>query len=266
MITGMNEEEWKQFSADTCRQMSEFIPPYVTPISKVLTESEGKLHGTGSYLGLGGNRYLVTNEHVVKELENHSLTHQFHKNENVYRLLNPAVAEGHPVDVAMVKIDDDIWRRSEHSASTVSHDLFAQSHNPVERELLFFAGYSGQRSQFWFGSLITPGTPYLTQESIPPEDEPSFDPYYHFSLHYRPDLATSIDGSSSLPLPPGFSGSLVWNTKRVECLTKGIEWSPELAEVTGILWGWSEANLFATKVEHLDLEELSRQISKLPSQ
>ena len=126
---------------------------------------------------------------------------------------------------------------------------------------MFFAGYSGERSKLLFGYLFTPGTPYLTQECPFPTAVKEANPYFHFSLFYPPDLATSIDGTSHLPDPHGFSGSLVWDTKRVACLSAGIEWNPGMAEITGIVWGWpsSEACILVTKVEHINLKKLISQ-------
>ncbi|MEX9522689.1 hypothetical protein AB7Y45_25780, partial [Escherichia coli] len=80
----------------------------------------------------------------------------------------------------------------------------------------------------------------------------------HFSLFYPPDLAKSVDGTSHLPDPHGFSGSLVWDTKRVACLLENKAWEPSMAEVTGIVWGWpsSSACILATKVDKLMLPDI----------
>ncbi|MBA8845725.1 hypothetical protein FHW02_003811 [Ochrobactrum sp. RH1CCR137] len=51
----------------------------------------------------------------------------------------------------------------------------------------------------------------------------------------------------------GFSGSLVWNTRYLECVSAGREWKPEQAVVTGLLrrWDTSTKTLLAWRVEHL---------------
>lgn len=255
----MNEQHWEQICRQTVTQMIEYIKPFTTPISKVLSKTEGEHHGSGSYFELDNDRYIITNEHVARELKKHSLTHQFHKNENIYLLTNPAITRTCPIDVAISKIEQQNWEACSHEALAIPYEHFEKTHNPVENELLFFAGYSGQRSRFLFEHLITPGTPYLTQESPFPVGVDGAESKYHFSLHYSPDLATSVDGSSHLPDPHGFSGSLVWNTKRVECLLEGKAWKPEMARVTGIVWAWpsSEACILATKVEYFGLNDLT---------
>ncbi|PSU72261.1 hypothetical protein C9J20_18055 [Photobacterium phosphoreum] len=254
----MSIEEWNEICAQVSVQMIEHVKSYITPISRVISDGEGEHLGTGSYFELDGERYLITNEHVAKHLKTNSLTHKFWNNENIFKLTNPAISLSHPVDVAISKIDDNNWGVLDHEALAIPFERFSKSHNTVEHELLFFAGYSGERSNFYFGFMNTPGTPYLTQELPFPTTVPEADPKYHFALHYSPDKATSVDGTSSLPDPHGFSGSLVWDTKVMACIKENKEWSPELAEVTGIVWGWPSvaACILVTKVEHLNLATL----------
>ena len=72
-------------------------------------------------------------------------------------------------------------------------------------------------------------------------------------MDYRPDLATNVIGDDGLPSPPGMSGSTVWNTGFVEAKARGVPWKPEMARVTGVVWGWpsEHACLVATRAEYL---------------
>ena len=257
-MSELDQDKWERICADTATQMIEQVKPYLIPISRVLSAEEGELLGSGAYFAANQNKYIITNEHVAKHLANNSLTHQFFENENIIRLTKPVYAEAAPADVAISRIEQTSWNICEHGALAIPIKRFAEKHAPVQHELLFFAGYSGERSKFLFGHLITPGTPYLTQECQFPSSVLEADSRFHFSLHYPPDLAKSIDGSSHLPYPHGFSGSLVWDTKRVACYQAGEEWNPGMAIVTGIVWGWpsSEACILATKVEHMGLSQL----------
>ncbi|HCG7555402.1 TPA: hypothetical protein NJ381_004690 [Vibrio parahaemolyticus] len=254
----MTIEEWNEICADVSIQMAEHIKQYVTPISKVLSPDSGKHLGSGSYIEIDQRKYLITNEHVAKHLKTNSLTHKFWNDETIIKLTNPVVSLGHPVDVAISEIEESSWSVSNHESLPIPFGRISKEHAAVEHELLFFAGYSGERANFYFGFLNTPGTPYLTQEMPFPENVAEADPNYHFALHYSPDKATSVDGTSSLPDPHGFSGSLVWDTKYVACMQSGKEWCPEMAEVTGIAWGWpsSEACILVTKIEHLNITQL----------
>jgi hypothetical protein len=238
--------------------MADHVKAFVTPISKVLADDYGELVGTGSYIEILNAPYIITNEHVAQVLNQCSIAHQFSGSDNVMRCLNPMVARTAPVDVAIARIEDRVWRSCDHRAALIPLGRFAARHSPVEGELLFMAGYSGTRSTFLFNTLVSRGTPYLTQE-IPISPDYGI-PEYHFAIHYLPDRAISpAQRPEGLPAPPGFSGSLVWNTRFVERKQAGLDWNPGQADVTGLIWGWPSAGgcLVATKVEHLGLLDLA---------
>jgi hypothetical protein len=72
-------------------------------------------------------------------------------------------------------------------------------------------------------------------------------------MDYRPELTSCVIGNDALPLPPGLSGLTVWNTGFVAAKMAGVPWTPELAKVTGVIWGWpsGHAGLVATRSEFL---------------
>jgi hypothetical protein len=253
------EAEWPAITTDVVARMSRFVECYTTPISLAVSHEEGELCGTGSYCEFFGKKLLVTNEHVARERQTHPLAPKFFNNENYFRLRNPFVALEAPNDIALARVDDDEWNRFPHQASAINSAQFAPSLALAEGELLFMAGYSGDRSRFSFGFLVTHGTPYLARECQLPDD-PRCDPEFHFALEYNPAKAISTDGSTrGLPLPPGLSGSLVWNTRVVEMKARDEPWTPEAARVTGIVWGWPAVScLLATKAEHMRMEELAQ--------
>jgi hypothetical protein len=259
----MTRQEWNNICYEVSKKMCEHIKNFVTPISRVLSDTDGEHLGSGSYFHFKGNKYLITNEHVARHLSNNPLTHKFNENDTILKLTNPMISLKAPIDVAICKIENSHWKRLEHTSNAIPFDRFSKTHSPVEGELLFFIGYSGERSEFYFNYLKTSGTPYLTQELTNMSDINEANSEFHFALLYSSDKATSIDDTSSLPDPHGFSGSLVWDTKVVACINEGTEWSPDLAMVTGIVWGWpsSAACILATKVEHLDVDELASTIS-----
>jgi hypothetical protein len=71
-------------------------------------------------------------------------------------------------------------------------------------------------------------------------------------VHY-PGTAIEVEGGieKELPHASGMSGSLLWNTKYVESMRDGVEWSPSLARVCGVLRGVvTNPNLvIATRIE-----------------
>ena len=156
--------------------------------------------------------------------------------------------------------------------AAVQHDdARALRHETVPHEILWTAGYPGTRVKQLAMTYATcqalPTQQHLFREGELPHEQ--FDPEYHFGLGYSPDRAQPIDerarsNSPGLSDPHGLSGSLVWNTRRLECFYAGQPWKPELALVTGIIWGWpSRDYLIATKVEHF--RDFLEQASRMPS-
>ncbi len=249
---------WNKICDVTLQSMAEHIEPFLSPIWKFDNEDNIQSHGTGSYIECGSKKFIITNEHVAKYHFDNGLTHSFHKSENILVFTNRFFSKNAPIDVAINEIENSIWEKEVCEAKAISLSRFDDKHQTVKGELLFFAGYSGQRSAVVFGNMQSRGTPFLTQECPLPESIVEANPEYHLSIPYPPDLARTADPSVPLPYPHGFSGSLLWNTTRLECLQKNIEWHPSMAKVTGIIWGWSSslACILATKVECLQLNEM----------
>jgi hypothetical protein len=262
-----NEEEWKKICKDTLLRMMDHVEPFITPIWKYKSEDESdfKLNGSGSYFENSHGQFIVTNEHVAHYNQTNRLTHSFKGSDNILNICNPFLSQGHPIDVAISKIDTETWQNHKYQGEAIPIKRFANRHFPVEGELLFFAGFSGERSKIVFDNCFSRGTPFLTQVCTIPENVEEANSFYHFSIPYPPELAESADNTIPLPDPHGFSGSLLWNTKRVECEKLEIEWEPSIAEVTGIIWGWPSSNvcILATKIDHIKFTEMTCDYQKL---
>ena len=216
----ISESEWNKITINVTKLMAKHIQQFVTPISKVFIDEVNRMeygehHGSGSFVEINGSKFLITNEHVAREISSNSLAHQFYNSNCVIRITNEFHVIKYPTDVAITKIDDNAWNICKHDSNTIPLNRFMLKHKPVKGELLFIIGYSGARSRFVFNTLVNPGTPYLTQEKKYLKDYNEY--AYHFAIHYEPEKAIKIeDNSRELPAPPGLSGSLVWNTRFVE--------------------------------------------------
>jgi hypothetical protein len=246
------QAQWHKLSLETTVAMQNHCLRYITPISFATTNEEGRLQGTGAYIEFGGQRLLISNEHVIKPWKRLRLGRQFLGCTDVFGIGKPLALEGHPIDAAICPISEAAWNARPHAAEPVPWSRFATKHAPVSGEMLFLCGYPGARSKFVFGSLVSYATQLVTQE--PPDVVVPGLHQNYFILGYSPGKAWSVDPSNPLPLslPPGLSGSLVWNTRRVECLQRGDEWSPEKAQVTGLLCSWIEKPtpyVVATRIE-----------------
>jgi hypothetical protein len=233
--------------------MRRYLEAFVASVFAVHSIDEGSLLASGTYLRLANKAYLLTNQHVAKTLETHPLAHQLAEDEYAVRLSNPFQALSEPVDAAVSRIDDAVGSSKGNQKKALSVSCLAQRHETADGELLFIMGFSGERSHFSpsFGTIFSTGTPYLTQEAPLPE---GCLPELHFALRYSGTGARSLDGRNrGLPLPGGFSGSLVWNTRAVECLHSGRRWTPNEARTTGLvcLWDNASACLVATRIEHV---------------
>jgi hypothetical protein len=256
------EEEWTNKCAETAAQLRLQMMPFITPISRAHDDG-GEHVGTGGYVDFGSRRLLLTNKHVADNVG--VLAHKFYDSEQYFAINRSFQTEPHPTDLAIAEIDQ-AWDATDHSAMAFPKHRMATSHAPIKRELLFMMGFAGKRSYYspFDNFLVTNGTPYLSQE-FDPTLEPaenartirsqSFDPRFHFALHWRPEMAVTLDQNrKEIPADPhGFSGSLVWNTRRLEFDNKQADWTPGVARLTGIVWGWdtSDRLLFVTKIEHI---------------
>jgi hypothetical protein len=132
-----------------------------------------------------------------------------------------------PFDVAVSEVEGRIWNDQPHNSDVIREEQWALAHLPLERELLFVKGFAGADARFLFGASFSQATSYTCQEvKLPPD--PRFHSRFHFGLDYRPDLAKRLD-ERDLPIPRGFSGSLVWNTRFVETHLKKETWRPDCA-------------------------------------
>ncbi len=245
--------------------MSHQMQSFVTPISGAISDRTATHVGTGGYIDWHRQRLLLTNEHVARDINEHSLARKCFDSPDYIHINNPFKVLGAPQDIAVSDVDDR-WNVVPHSAMAFPDYRFEKVHAPVQAEYLFLMGFTGEKAHYSpsFETLFTTGTPYLTQEYDPtlePEENqrvishPDFNPEHHFAMHWNPEQTTSTGGNTnSIPIDPhGMSGSFVWNTRFVELARLGQEWTPGVARLTGILWGWDTSNrfLFATRIEQV---------------
>jgi hypothetical protein len=250
----MTQDEWNAHARRVVMEMRAFTTPFVSPVSYEKPGDVPRLSGTGSFVELFGRKFLLTNEHVILDPKENfvlpDLAHGLLGTDNVFRILYGFVSAPYPIDCALCPIPDVIWSTA-HSSLAIPEGLIAWAHVTVPNEILFFRGYAQETSSFHFENLLSGSTSYGTQEMEP--TPVGLNERFLFALHHSPEKAVMIDGDGHLPLPPGFSGSTVWNTRFVECLGAGVEWTPAEARVTGIVCRWrtGDAGIVVLRVEHL---------------
>jgi len=252
----VTEDDWRKHARHVVKEMREWTAPFVSPISYEVAGEEPKLSGTGSFVELLGRRFLLTNEHVLLDEKADALkpdlAHGIAGTDLVFRMLLGQLSASYPIDCGIVPIPDEIWSRDpSHKAALIPEASLAWAHATVPREILFFRGYAQENSSFHFENLLSGSTSFATQEM---EEQPEgLNLRYFFSLHHSPEKAEMLEGNGKLPLPPGFSGSTVWNTRFVECLAAGSAWTPSEARVSGIVCRWrtGDAGIVVLRVEYL---------------
>lgn len=246
------EDEWNAAMPSVVTSMTDYLRPFRTAIYEDRGD-HGVGWGSGSYIRLGDDVFILTNEHVaIAREEGEALAHQFDGQNDIRRIVGDHVAFPAPFDLALLPVDRQAWADETNASKAIEIDQISVAHATVQTEILTFTGFAGENVTFHFNTLFAESTCYTAREIELPEDQ-RFSERYHFGLDYRPDLASKIFGNSSLPLPPGFSGSTVWNTGFVAAKIQGFTWTPEMAQVTGVVWGWpsSHACLVATRAEYL---------------
>lgn len=252
-----NEKEWNAAMPAVVKAMTEHLRPYRVAITEHKQDNDGGEYGegwgSGSFLRLSDKVYILTNQHVAcAREEGRVLGYQLDGQEDIRRVVGNHAEFPHPLDIALLPVDMKAWAGTSNKSKAIDVSQIALSHDPVQTELLTFTGFAGERTSFHFNTLFTEGTCSTAREIPLPQDE-RFSSRFHFGIDYRPNLASTVIGDKGLPLPPGLSGSTVWNTGFVAAKMAGVTWTPDMAKVTGVVWGWPSGNacLVGTRAEYL---------------
>jgi hypothetical protein len=241
------------------QQMRLITMPFVTPF--VRSDEDGPTHvGSGGYVDFSRRKLALTNDHVVRD-GGGRLTHKFYDSDAYFSFPKAFASEMFPLDLAASPVDLT-WTATAHSAMAFPEHRMALTHAPVSREFLFLMGLTGSRAYFSpiLNVIVTSGTPYLTQEFDSQAEEREiacehYDPAFHFAIPWEPEQVEIIDRENNVvPVNAnGFSGCLVWNTRYVEYTTAEKPWDPNVAQLTGVVWGWPRQDrvLLATRIEHV---------------
>ena len=251
------EAEWNVAILHVVKTMTDYLRPYRTAIYEHKRDEQGSEYGegwgSGSYLCLGDRVFILTNQHVAHiRAVSRVLAYQFDGQHDIRAVAGSHAKYPEPLDLAVLPVDMSAWNARKHKSKAIEAQQISLAHDPVPGELLTFTGFPGETVAFHFNTLFATGACYTAREIELPQDK-RFSWRFHFGIDYRPDLATNVIDDKGLPLPPGLSGSTVWNTGFVAAKMADVLWSPDMARVTGVIWGWpsGHACLVATRAEFL---------------
>jgi hypothetical protein len=261
----MQPAEWANLCDSVRARMGERVRPSVTPISRSEDFKHGFAWGTGTYCSLPSGRIAVlTNEHVARRVSTEHLSH-LPLPGAAFELLPEFQTWGAPEDLAVCIVPAD---RLAPSRVALTAEALDPCFAPEPHELLYWYGFPGSKAlrndplteqstrYSWFEELQMVGLSMVSQQ-LPewPSGLPAdYMPSHHVVVHYPAQAQESPGGPEvDLPNPQGMSGSLLWDTKAVECLRRGIPWDHSRARVCGVIWAtWANPELVvATKVEFL---------------
>jgi hypothetical protein len=248
----MTPEEWKA----TCDAVTDAMRTYTRPFIAPLVQSDEEVVrsvGTGSFIDFSDGRILLTCEHVRRE---GGEDFRFYGSDDVFKHPGPWVEEKRPaIDIAFAPVTPALWGATSHQAKGIPYDRFATKHMPGQKEeILFFHGFAGENSKYGFGIHEANASAYSSQQA-----EVAVSDRATFEMFWEPEaisFTTGTDDETRMRMKAenagGFSGSLVWNTRYLETLTAGRDWSPDEAMVTGLLrrWDTSTKRLLVFRVEH----------------
>jgi hypothetical protein len=220
---------------------------FITPICRAIEFTYGEVEGSGTFVELHGATYIITNEHVARARLSHPLAHFIGNGMRVARIVYPFQCLTWPTDAALARVDAKVLSGGTEVAIPSSR-IYAV-HRPVDGEIMFIHGFPGGQSHFsaTYQGLLARTCPYATD--IPPLP-PGYDLDLHFALSYpaHGNVKTFQRTPTTLPDPPGLSGTVVWDTRFV---ATGGSWSPDKAVISGIVFGWNPGHqcLVATRIE-----------------
>lgn len=233
----VNSQIWAQGCQAVTSAMTSYTKPFITPISSpsLYQANFGTHEGTGNYIELAGQKFLVTNEHVISHNQQAGKAIMLHGNPSYFAISN-FFSHPAPFDVSLTHVSSQIWNNiTPNQAATVPEADIALNHGDNFEEIFFIQGFPGQFSLSMPGQITTQPVALATQQLPCPQTS-----NLHFCVNFNP---TALPGtSSSFSNPKGMSGSLVWNTQYFECLTAGKTWTPDQAVVTGLAYLWHEEN------------------------
>lgn len=248
MLAKMSIVQWEQLCSEVADAMKIHTRPFVTPLIEDVRGKPPHI-GTGTFLQREGID-LLTCEHVARH---EPFIHELNGHDKPISLPTTWIHDA-KIDASLAAVSENHWRSLPHLAKPLSMTHFAKRHAPVSSELLFFRGIAGQ-NVYLFGeqsrSIITG---YCSQEERESGDQQIFE------MLWNPTETTVTSGTNEEVQsdfqhddPHGFSGSLVWNTRFVEGGCDLSSWTPEKADVTGMLRRYDEKTktLLALRVEQL---------------
>lgn len=172
-------------------EMRDHTRAFAATISHSENLDAGEVLGSGTYVELRGNVYLLTNDHVAQKTEHSILAHSPSGDRPAITLGQPFHSTTCPIDAAVTILDPASF--ADGTKLALPANRIAQRFDPAKKEMLFIQGFPERKSHFSaLGNvLIAKSLPYLTQERPLPSGH---DPKYSFALDYPTNEDRGLGG------------------------------------------------------------------------
>jgi hypothetical protein len=233
-----------------CDEMATYTTPALAAIYGVISEQRGELVGSGTFVRLHGNPYLLTAAHVILENTRYDfLAHTTSYGAKPAPIIHPFQVIPPPIDLAIARVEENVV--TGHRITPWNVDAMDTNSSGIERDILFVHGYPGDKSK-WVpivrGGVHSTSLPFWTSDGD--SDWGQFDSTKHAAIMYPKGGWFDRGGKPiPMPLPDGLSGSALWQTARSGSSRE--KWSPTLSRIVGVIhrWDMKSESLIATRIE-----------------
>lgn len=229
--------------------MREFTKPFIAQVFEVESAQRGKFLGSGTFIRLGDQPYLLTAAHVPNAARNRHWAHSVDDATPPAQITLPWQCCSLPSDLAVASLDNDTFTGS-NRVRPLSADFIAKELGSLEDDFLFVHGWPGERShEVWSlaKGIASTSLPYTTV--VGKTGRAWFNDNIHFAIQYRVDGQHDEHGNlAQMPDARGLSGAAVWKSNWI---VDPDNWTPEKARVIGVAFDWDTdgGNLTCTRIE-----------------
>jgi hypothetical protein len=227
--------------------------PHTSAIYGVFDENHGELVGSGTFVMLFGETFLLTAMHVAAAKlalapdgsgrKYVGLAHSMASGDPPQPLTALCFGIPHPYDLCIIPVDGTALG----DRKPVTIEAFASDADEAEHDLLFVQGFPADKSRSLFG-VHSQTYPYVTTIG----ECTRFD-WFDQKLHIAVDYASSglkdeLGNPTDVVDPHGMSGSAIWATGRT---STGDNWTPAKAKIVGVVHNWDDkaGSLVGTRIE-----------------
>lgn len=233
------------------RRMKEFTFPYLAQIFEVQSKERGKYLGSGTFVQVGNEAYLLTAAHVPKKCSTGLWAYSVGDSTPPVVIPNPWQCISLPTDLAWARLDAAHFG-TEHRARLLDTCFLDSTADDLDGDILFVHGWPGQLSkELWSlaNGIASKSFPYTTV--IGTSSRNWFDPAIHIAVDFRVEgQIDELERLADVPSLEGVSGSAVWRTNWRQ---HRDDWGPHHARVIGVAFDWDQAGhaITCTRIERV---------------